>query len=223
MAPSCNSPPGRCAVRAVDELRKQREEEQRQLGVQEVHENRRPDDAERGRGAGATEPQVTGLAQRPPRDIQQVGDSGVPQQLEREPAGAQKGCCSEDGCREMRHDAERAADCCGEAGSPASADAGGNRVENAGARGRSDDESGDPELEGHAADASPDPGSRGKACSSPRAGERSAASDGQRAVGRRQGDVAVGVRVGGHLDVAGAVLDRQVHVVRPSCRAARGP
>jgi hypothetical protein len=66
------------AVRIVrlHELRQERDEEDGQLGIEDVDRDRGDDDLERRAGAAGVlvDVQRAAVAQRPPREIQEVGD-----------------------------------------------------------------------------------------------------------------------------------------------------
>ena len=95
----------------VDELRQERQEEDRQLGIEQVELDGLDDYPERrfGRMIGLY-PQRSVLLQRTPSHPQEIGDTQELQHLEGDQAGLQERREPEHRGHQVRHDAERAAD-----------------------------------------------------------------------------------------------------------------
>ena len=92
------------------ELRQEREEEDRQLGVQDVDQDRLHDHLQGRACAGLPlYCQCAQFLQRHPRHPEQIGDAGIFEHLEGDRAGVQECGEAEDRRRHVRHDAERAA------------------------------------------------------------------------------------------------------------------
>lgn len=102
----------RCVrIASGHELRQERNEEQRQLRIEEVEEHATPDDPA-GAHVSGRGPQVERAmaAQRRPRHPQQVGDAGEFDRLEEHGRGVQDGGEAEEREAQVQHRAEGAPD-----------------------------------------------------------------------------------------------------------------
>ena len=139
-----------CDSPATDELRQERHEEDRQLGIEEIDQDGGDDHLKRRAGAGLLlDRQRAVLAQRRPGQIEKVGDADILEDLEGDRAGMKQRGKPEDGGGHVRDDAERAAEGGDDARPRAARQARGKGVEHAGSRCDDDDQRRNQKLDAH--------------------------------------------------------------------------
>jgi epoxide hydrolase len=122
-------------IPGTHELREKGEEENRELGIQDVDQNGGDDHMPcRARGGVRLDGEIALLLQRFPRNEKKVGNARIFEGLKRSGAGVQEGRESGDGRDHVRDDPEGTSDGGDHTRPGAARESGGHRVENAGAR-----------------------------------------------------------------------------------------